>query len=78
MEGVPLALIRSRWHRSGCMGRSSPTDHPPGWTCDIVLSKLARYLVGDLRRGELLAIAEHIEVCILCAQRVPLESSDLP
>ena len=56
--------------------RVSATDYPPGWTCEIVLARLDRYVVGALPRSELLAIAEHIEACFLCAQHIRLALSD--
>ena len=39
-------------------------------------AKLDRYLVGKLPHGDMLAIAEHVEICIVCAQRLVLASSD--
>jgi hypothetical protein len=48
------------------------TDYPPGWTCEVVLHRLDRYVAAQLPRAELLAISEHIEACALCMERVML------
>jgi anti-sigma factor RsiW len=48
--------------------------YPAGWTCELVVVRLERYLVRTLPRGEALAVAEHIEACVICAQRVALIS----
>ena len=54
---------------------SDLTVYPPGWSCRIVTERFDRYLLGALPRGELLAIAEHVEVCALCAQRLRLRET---
>ena len=48
------------------------TEYPVGWTCELISVRLERYLVEALPRGELLAVAEHLEACISCAHRVVL------
>jgi hypothetical protein len=45
-------------------------EYPPGWTCEGVRVRLERYLVLTLPSGEALAVAEHLEACVLCAQRL--------
>jgi anti-sigma factor ChrR (cupin superfamily) len=45
------------------------TEHPPGWTCEVVVVRLERYRLGTLPWGESLAIAEHLEACVLCYER---------
>jgi anti-sigma factor RsiW len=45
-------------------------DYPPGFTCDLIVSRLERYIVGTLPRAEALAVAEHLEACSTCAHRV--------
>ena len=49
-------------------------NYPAGWTCEVVAVRLERYLVRTLPRGDALAVAEHIEACLWCAQRVALIS----
>ena len=51
---------------------SDLTVYPPGWSCRIVTERIDRYLLGALPRGESLAIAEHVEACALCAERLRL------
>jgi hypothetical protein len=48
------------------------TEYPPGWTCDLVLVRLERYRASALPRAEALALAEHFEACVSCAQRLVL------
>jgi hypothetical protein len=48
------------------------TEYPPGWTCEVVILRLERYRLSTLPLGEALAIAEHLEACIVCAQRLVL------
>jgi hypothetical protein len=45
-------------------------NHPDGWNCDAVGGQLDRYLLHDMRLVERLAIAEHLEACALCSERV--------
>jgi anti-sigma factor RsiW len=47
-------------------------EYPPTWTCQVTLLRLDRYLLGTLFRSELLAIAEHLEACMSCAQTLAL------
>jgi anti-sigma factor RsiW len=47
-------------------------DYPPGFTCELVVLRLERYVVSDLPRAEALAVAEHLEACPSCANRVLL------
>jgi anti-sigma factor RsiW len=47
-------------------------EYPMGWTCGRVTLKLEFYLVGSLPHAEALAVAEHIEACVSCAQRLAL------
>jgi anti-sigma factor RsiW len=48
------------------------TEYPAGWTCELVVVRFERYLLGTLPRGEALAVAEHLEACLVCAQRLVL------
>jgi len=48
------------------------TEFPSGWTCEITILHFERYLLGTLPLGESLALAEHIEACVSCAQLVVL------
>lgn len=47
-------------------------EYPRGWTCEVVVVRLERYVVRTLPRAEALSIAEHIEACAACAQLVAL------
>lgn len=47
-------------------------DHPSGWTCERTLLQLEYYLSRTLPMVETLAIAEHVEACAGCAQRLVL------
>jgi len=48
------------------------TNYPAGWTCELIEVRLERYLIGTLALGESLIIAEHIEACFWCAERVAM------
>lgn len=48
------------------------TVYPAGWTCELTLVRLERYVVETLPRREMLAIAEHLEACAECAQAMAL------
>ena len=48
------------------------TEFPSGCTCEFTILRFERYLLATLPRGECLAIAEHIEACVTCAQRLVL------
>jgi len=47
-------------------------EYPRGWTCELVVIRFERYLTGALPLGESLALAEHLEACLVCAQRLVL------
>jgi anti-sigma factor RsiW len=49
-------------------------DYPPGWTCARTESRLEYYLLTTLPLPEALAVAEHVEACAPCAQRLALLS----
>ncbi len=44
------------------------TDYPAGWTCELTVLRLERYLLATLPLGDALAVAEHIEACVTCAE----------
>ena len=48
------------------------TEFPFGWTCEITLLRFERYLMATLPLPESLAVAEHIEACVSCAQGLML------
>ena len=47
-------------------------DYPPGWTCERTVLRFEYYLLGTLPLGESLAVAEHLEACDGCGQRLVL------
>jgi hypothetical protein len=47
-------------------------EYPSGWTCELTVVRLELYLGDTLSRNESLAIAEHLEACAGCAQRLVL------
>lgn len=47
-------------------------EFPSGWTCEVTVLRFERYILATLPLGESLAIAEHIEACVSCAQRLVL------
>jgi hypothetical protein len=47
-------------------------EYPPGWTCERITLRIERYILITLPRDEALAVAEHIEACAWCAQRLEL------
>ena len=49
-------------------------EYPSGWTCELIVVKLELYLRDTLSRGESLAVAEHLEACVECAQHLVLYS----
>jgi anti-sigma factor RsiW len=53
-------------------------DYPAGLTCEIVVVRFERYLTGDLPRHDALAIAAHLEACVLCAQLLALLRGTFP
>ncbi len=46
------------------------TEFPDGCTCEFTILRFERYLLATLPLSECLAIAEHIEACVTCAQRL--------
>jgi hypothetical protein len=46
------------------------TEYPPGWTCERTGRRFEYYLLNTLALGDALAIAEHLEACDCCAQRL--------
>jgi hypothetical protein len=48
------------------------TNYPAGWTCELVVVRLERYLASTLPHKETLAVAEHIEACVACAGRLAM------
>ncbi len=51
------------------------TSYPPGWTCELIMLRLERYVVSTLPRGEVIAVAEHLEACVWCSQRLATSGS---
>jgi anti-sigma factor RsiW len=49
-------------------------EYPPGWTCEVTVVRIERYVMRTLPRPDALAVAEHIEACAACAQLVALLS----
>ena len=47
-------------------------DYPSGWTCERTALRFEHYLLGTLLLSETLAVAEHLEACDGCAQRLVL------
>lgn len=47
-------------------------DYPPGWTCERTTLQFEHYLLGTLLLREALAVAEHLEACDGCPQRLLL------
>jgi putative zinc finger protein len=47
-------------------------DYPPGWTCERTVLRFEPYLLGTLVLEEALAVAEHLEACDGCPQRLVL------
>jgi hypothetical protein len=48
------------------------TEYPPGWTCQKTLMQLECYFLSTLPLRDSLAVAEHVEACDGCAQRLVL------
>jgi hypothetical protein len=44
--------------------------YPADWTCERAQLELERYLLNALSLGDSLAVAEHVEACAGCAQRL--------
>lgn len=47
-------------------------EYPSGWNCERTLVELELYIVGTMARSDSLAVAEHLEACPGCAQRLVL------
>lgn len=45
-------------------------EFPSGWTCEATILHFERYLLATLPLHESLAVAEHIEACVCCAERL--------
>jgi len=52
-------------------------DYPAGWTCERTGLHFEPYLLSTLLLKEALAVAEHLEACDGCAQRLVLYSRTL-
>jgi anti-sigma factor RsiW len=46
--------------------------YPSGWTCERTELKFEYYLLSTLPLSEALAVAEHLEACDGCVQRLVL------
>ena len=53
-------------------------NYPTGWTCEQTVLRFEYYVLGTLALGESLAIAEHLEACAGCLQRLVLYRLTLP
>ena len=53
-------------------------EYPAGWTCEVVVVRLEAYLLGTLLWADALALAEHIEACVSCAQLLVLTEEQSP
>ena len=49
-----------------------PLDYPAGWTCERTALQFEQYLLSTLQVADALAVAEHLEACDGCAQRLVL------
>jgi hypothetical protein len=47
-------------------------EYPSGCNCQFTILRFERYLLATLPLGESLLVAEHIEACVTCAQRLVL------
>jgi hypothetical protein len=47
-------------------------DYPSGWTCERTALQFEHYLLSTLLLRDALAVAEHLEACDGCAQRLVL------
>ena len=52
-------------------------EYPSGWTCELTVVKFELYLRDTLSRSESLAVAEHLEACVECAQHLVLWSVEV-
>ena len=53
------------------VGRAQ-VEYPSSWTCEVTVVRLERYVVESLPRREMLAVGEHLEACVECAQALAL------
>jgi Putative zinc-finger len=47
-------------------------EYPASWTCERTVRQFEDYLLGTLLLTESLAVAEHLEACDGCGQRLVL------
>ena len=47
-------------------------EYPPGWTCEKTVLQFEYYFGSRLQLVQALAVAEHLEACPGCAQRLVL------
>ena len=47
-------------------------EYPPGWTCELTILRLEQYLLATLTYTQTLCVAEHLEACPPCMQRLVL------
>jgi len=47
-------------------------DYPTGWTCERTVLQLEHYLRSTVSLDDSLAVAEHLEACPGCVQRLVL------
>ena len=45
-------------------------EYPSGWTCERTVLQLEHYLLGTLLLAEALAVADHLEACTGCVERL--------
>jgi predicted anti-sigma-YlaC factor YlaD len=50
------------------------TEYPAGYTCEVIALRLDRYIAGTLARLDAIAVAEHLEACAWCMERLMLLS----
>jgi len=49
-------------------------EYPPSWTCEKTKVQFEHYIRSQLQLAQALAVAEHLEACPGCAQRLLLLS----
>ena len=52
-------------------------EYPIGWNCELVIVRLELYLGARLPLDDALAIAEHLEACVECAQQLALRRAPM-
>ena len=72
MEGAPVDVLHRRSDSVGERRLPMPLDYPKGWTCERTATEFEHYLLQTLRLLDALAVAEHLEACVGCAQRLVL------